>query len=623
MPRILLYIILAPLVLVIVAALLIPVMVDEEKMLQLAADEVRKQTGAELSVLGGADLRIFPTLGLALANVSLDMPSDQQPSLQARSLNIGVELIPLLSKEVAIETIELDGVVIKMTTEPEAAPIDTSQLNDKQLGEFYAKRQADIDEARQAASTEAAVAVPLALEVASLSITDSRIEMTEVDGDTSIIEIDSLKVSGLNLEGRSIPLEGSVILAGDEPLVIMFNGSVVVSQETQMLGIEEMGVSLKGALAETVALNTSGEVDMNRQVADLKLVATIGDTRADGQLRYAAFESPQIDTQLHLNQFTPALLALAGPEAADTKPVQSSPEEAEDTPLPLDALRVIDTRADLSIDKVIWGAHQVDNLKAKLRVNKGAANFPSITGDIHGGKLDMKASLNAKNSLAKINTRGTLSNVDIAQALVASEVEPVLSGKASLNWKLNGEGNTSGAITQTLKGPIDLVTEQAVLKDMAVEKMLCEGVALVNQKSLAADFPNSSAFEELSVRINLGNGKARLQPLKAKFPDIRLVGKGALDIVTMDFDATFAAKLSAGLTKLDPACKVNDSITAIEWPVNCEGNVTGEPADWCSVDTAGIIEDLAGNELKRKAQKEVEKKYGEEAGGLLRGLLGR
>ena len=623
MPRILLYIILAPLVLVIVAALLIPVMVDEEKMLQLAADEVRKQTGAELSVLGGADLRIFPTLGLALANVSLNMPSDQQPSLQARSLNIGVELIPLLSKEVAIETIELDGVVIKMTTEPEAAPIDTSQLNDKQLGEFYAKRQADIDEARQAASTEAAVAVPLALEVASLSITDSRIEMTEVDGDTSIIEIDSLKVSGLNLEGRSIPLEGSVILAGDEPLVIMFNGSVVVSQETQMLGIEEMDVSLKGALAETVALNTSGEVDMNRQVADLKLVATIGDTRADGQLRYAAFESPQIDTQLRLNQFTPALLALAGPEAADTKPVQSSPEEAEDTPLPLDALRVIDTRADLSIDKVIWGAHQVDNLKAKLRVNKGAANFPSITGDIHGGKLDMKASLNAKNSLAKINTRGTLSNVDIAQALVASEVEPVLSGKASLNWKLNGEGNTSGAITQTLKGPIDLVTEQAVLKDMAVEKMLCEGVALVNQKSLAADFPNSSAFEELSVRINLGNGKARLQPLKAKFPDIRLVGKGALDIVTMDFDATFAAKLSAGLTKLDPACKVNDSITAIEWPVNCEGNVTGEPADWCSVDTAGIIEDLAGNELKRKAQKEVEKKYGEEAGGLLRGLLGR
>ncbi len=141
--------------------------------------------------------------------------------------------------------------------------------------------------------------------------------------------------------------------------------------------------------------------------------------------------------------------------------------------------------------------------------------------------------------------------------------------------------------------------------------------------SLAADFPNSSAFEELSVKINLGKGKAKLQPLKAKFPDIRLSGKGTLDIVTMDFDTNFAAKLSPGLAKLDPACRVNDSITAIEWPVSCKGNVTGEPGDWCSVDTADIIEDLAGNELKRKAQKEVEKKYGEQAGSLLRGLLNK
>ena len=52
---------------------------------------------------------------------------------------------------------------------------------------------------------------------------------------------------------------------------------------------------------------------MNRQVADLKLVATIGDTRADGQLRYAAFESPRKSThQLRLNQFTPAHAGTGG-----------------------------------------------------------------------------------------------------------------------------------------------------------------------------------------------------------------------------------------------------------------------------------------------------------------------
>ncbi|MEP5569028.1 MAG: AsmA family protein [Halioglobus sp.] len=622
MSRVPLYIVAVPLLIIIAAAILVPIMLDKEKILQLAAEEVHKQTGATLTVAGDADIRIFPTLGLALEEVSLDMPTEQQPSLKARSLNIGVQLMPLLSKEVAIEKIDLDGVVIRMVTEPAPAPIDTSKLNDKELQEFYARRQAAIDDASKAASAESVIAVPLALEVASLSITDSRLEMTEAGGDTDVIEIESLKATGLNLEGRSIPLQGTVRLPGDEPQEFEFDGALMISQQTQMLGIEEMDITIRGALTEPVAINTSGEVDISRQVADLKLTATIGDTKAEGQLRYAAFESPQIDTQLRLNLFSPALLALAGPEAAAAETTAPSPEDTEDTPLPVDALRLMDTRADLSIDKVIWGAHTVNNLKAKMRVNKGAANFPSITGDIHGGRLDMKASLNAKHSLAKVNTKGGINDIDIAKVLVASEIDPILTGKANLTWKLNGQGNTSGAITQTLKGPIDLQTQDAVLKDMAVEKMLCEGVALVNQESLAADFPNSSAFEELSVKINLGKGKARLQPLKAQFPDIRLTGKGTMDIVSMDFDTTFAAKLSPGLAKLDPACRVNDSITAIEWPVDCAGNVTGEPGDWCSVDTAGIIEDLAGNEIKRKAQKEVEKKYGKEAGSLLKGLLG-
>jgi len=40
------------------------------------------------------------------------------------------------------------------------------------------------------------------------------------------------------------------------------------------------------------------------------------------------------------------------------------------------------------------------------------------------------------------------------------------------------------------------------------------------------------------------------------------------------------------------------------------------------VDSASIIEDLATQEIKRKATREVERKLGKEAGDLLKGLLG-
>lgn len=622
MPRFLFYLIAIPLVLVVAGVILVTLFVDEEKILALAADELRQKTGATLEVGGAADLSIFPRLGLSLEQVALDMPGEQQTSLRARTLEIGVQMMPLLSKQVVIDSILLDGVVISMVTEPAPDPVDTSSYNDQQLARFYQQKEADRVEAGKAASAENILAIPLALEVAKLHITDSRIEITETGADTQVIEITSFTVEGLNLDGRPIPVAAAISVAGEPPVVVSLKGKVMINQETQVIGLETMDLAVTGALQAPISMTTSGEVDINRRIADLNLVADISDTRAEGQLRYASFESPQVDAQLRLNQFTPALLALAGPDAASAETAPTEPRDEDDVPLPLDALRLMDTRADLAIDQVIWGNHRVDEFKAKLRVVDGQAIFHKITGAIHGGTLTMKASLNARESTAKVNAQGDLQQLDIASALAASDVEPILTGQASLDWKLHGQGNTSGAITNTLRGPVNLITEQAVLQGMGVEKMLCETVALVNQEALATDFPEDSAFEELSVSLQLAGGKARLQPLKASFPDIRLLGEGAMDIATLDFDTTFTARLSPGLEQLDPACRVNERITAIAWPVNCRGNASGDPADWCAVDSQEIIEDLATNELKRKAQKEIEKKYGEEAGALLKGLLG-
>ncbi len=630
MPRILLYLIAIPLIIVIAAAVLVPLLLDKEKILELAAAEVNKQTGATLRVEGESSLSILPVLGVKLEQVYVDMPDEGQGSLEARALEIGVQLMPLLSGQVAIDTIAIDGVVARLVTAPDPEPLDTSKMDDAQLQAFYAKRQAEREAAGKSAGTEAALAVPLALEVADLRITDSRVEMTEAGGDTSVIVIHTLRGQGLNLDGRAMPLEAAIQLPGETPTDILLTGSVTLSQQTQLLGIETMEVEVNGVLAETITLSTSGEVDINRQVADLQLLANIADTRAQGKVRYASFESPQIDADLHLNQFTPALLALAGADAAaaDAAAAEAGSENEKsdgdaDVPLPLDALRVMDTRASLLIDEVVWGAHRVTDLKARLRVVNGAAILPTVTGLVHGGKLDMKANLNAKHSLARLNTQGTLSDVDISQALAAAEVEPLLSGTANLNWKLHAQGNSSNALTSTLRGPIDLQTQDAVLGEIGVEKMLCEAVALVNQEALSAEFPSESRFEALSVKIVMGEGKAMLQPLTARLPDVRLLGKGALDINSMDFETTFKATLSSGLEKLDPACRVNQRITEIDWPVVCSGNVTGEPAKWCKVDTSAIVGDMAENELKRKAQEEVEEKFGKEAGDALKKFLGK
>lgn len=623
MSRVLLFLIAIPLILILAAAILIPIILDKDQVLSIASQKIEEQTGARLSVGGEVDLSIFPTLGVKLGQVALDMPGEEETSLAARELEIGLQFVPLLSNEVVVDTVYLDGVAVKTVSAPAPAPVNTSKYSREELEEYYAKRTRAKEEAGQVASTQSTIAVPLALNVASLVVTDSRLETTEAGGDTSVLEIVELRATDLNLDNRPIPLSATVRMPGETPMTVTAKGDIAVDQTTQIATLTDMAISVEGALAETVALTTSGSVEINNEIADLTLDMSIADTRANGKVRYASFESPQIDAKLSLNEFTPALLALAGTDAAAAEQTSTDePAEPGDTAIPVEAIRAMDTRAALTIDRVEWDPHVVTNLKAKLRVMKGTAYLSSVTGEVHGGKLDMKASLNAKNPVARVNTEGKLTKIDIAQVLESVESQPIATGKVDLDWKLNGQGNVSSAVTNTLKGPINLTASDTVLKDMSVEQMMCDAIALVNQESLTATFPTDTPVDTLSIKIQMAKGQANLKPLKAELSEISLNGTGYFALETMSFDATFKARVKPGLEKIDPACRVNERITSVKWPVNCAGDITGEPGNWCSVDTGEIIADLAENELKRKAAKEVEDRFGEDAGKLLKGLLG-
>jgi AsmA protein len=117
--------------------------------------------------------------------------------------------------------------------------------------------------------------------------------------------------------------------------------------------------------------------------------------------------------------------------------------------------------------------------------------------------------------------------------------------------------------------------------------------------------PESSRLSDLSARVVMRDGSAVLAPLNIDANAVRLRGDGRLDLLSQDFRATFAAKITPELAELDPACEVNERYTNIDWPVACEGNLEGDPDEWCGVDTQKIIEELARNEAKRKIGKEA------------------
>jgi len=610
--RIILIVLAIPVVLVILAALLIPLLLDEQKILDIAAQALKEESGAVLVVDGEVNLSIFPSVSLALGDISIALPGEQEMRVEVRALGIGLELMPLFSGQMEVGEITVDGLVMTVKSAPPPPTLDTSVLSDEQLDEYYEKRRAELDSAGQAAGRETIAALPLALNVQRLSVTDSVLALISTETqETTRINIINFEATGLNLADRAIPLQMEIQLegsTGSAPIALALEGVVKVNADTRVLTLEALTVEVNGVLATTVTAQISGVIDLTSQVADLQLGFDLGDIRGDGALRYASFESPQIDANLHLNKFDPALMALAGPDAAAANDAGNSDTGLDgDKPLPLNALRAIDTKAVLSIDSANFGGHVIEKMRVRLRVVDGIARIIALTGTLHGGKLNMKATLNGQHNTAKLHTTGGLTGMDIGAALEAMNAEPIVSGKVDLQWQLRSRGGTSNQLVETMNGPIDLLTSEVTLKNLGIDKMLCEVVALANRETLSATLPDNTRFDTLSVNMKMNRGKLRMQPLVADLPHVKLRGKGVLDLLAQDFSATFTARLSPGLGELDPACRVNDRLTAIGWPVNCKGNITGDPADWCGVDSQKILEQMATKEVQRQVEKEAGK----------------
>jgi AsmA protein len=605
MPRIIIWLIAIPLVLVITAAILLPILIDEKQLVEMASQTLKEQTGAELTVSGGASLSLFPSLELQVQQAALSLPEGDDSSLAVDSLSIGVQLMPLLSQELVIDTIGLSGLVVQLVTEAGPAPLDTSGFNDQQLDAYYQQRE-KLRKSAASANSGTILAAPLALNIGQMTITDSRIEQLDpASGERSVIEIHSFTASDLNLDARPMPvaLQLTMPQGEGEPLTVELSGDLRVDTAAQLLYLDQLSTVVGGALPTDITAVLKGQVELTKRIADLQIKLDLGEAHGEGKLRYAEFESPAIDTSLHFNLLDPALFALAGPEAAQAGSQDDS--SSGDNSIPLDTLRKIDSRVDLKVDRAVMDAHAVENLHAKIRALDGFVKIISVTGKLHGGDLNVNGNLNGKKSTFKMNLQGTLQGMDIPAVLKAVESDPLFSGNANVDWKLNSQGNTPDALMLAMKGPVNLQVQEGVLEDMGIQKMLCEAVALANGQALASTLPERTQFDQLSVKLKLEDGKLKLSPLTATLQGAALKGEGRMTLLDQSFSGKFAAKLTPALAQLDPACKINERYTSISWPVACKGNLADDPADWCGVDTDDILAELTTNEAKRKLEKEA------------------
>ena len=102
--------------LVIVAAIVLPLLVDPNDFRDDIGQAVKKQTGRDLTIEGDLKLSVIPWLGVEVGRASLSNAPGlgDEPMLAIEGASVGVKLLPLLSRRLEVSEIVLDGARVNL-----------------------------------------------------------------------------------------------------------------------------------------------------------------------------------------------------------------------------------------------------------------------------------------------------------------------------------------------------------------------------------------------------------------------------------------------------------------------------------------------------------------------------
>lgn len=548
-----------------------PMLIDQQAIVALAQEQVRKATGGELTVEGDIELSLLPSVVLVLDQATIDLPpqGEEGSRVLARidDIDIGLSLLGAIRGDDSLGDIKLEG--------------------------------------------------------AEVQLFDS------AGGVTTTLTVPTMTVTSLNLSDQPIGLDGVVIITvpeSDQTIEITLAGRVRAPSNLARLNVDAMDVVIEGALTDTVSAGLTGQILLSPMDADLDLTVTTPGGVIEADLLYQVSNSPQIDMAFRSEQLNLDLIQSAGSSAA---PRQSQAEAANETPpanvppvpVPVGPLRDLDLQLSVDAASLITAGQEISNAQVLFRVVGGISDMKYLRGVLHQGQLDTQMQIDARKPEIKVTLEGGMKGVELNSLLTSFSSPNVAAGRVDMRWDIDTKGVTPQDLQLGLDGELLMNGLAVEVTALGVQGLLCQAAAQLQQKSLSKPMPTTTPINKLELRVDLGDGLATVSNLKLASPGVELAGKASLGLSDSVLKARVAATLGEELENIDPACALNQRYKNVEWPVTCLGKLGEDPKNWCQVDVEAIASQLLENEAKSRLQKEADK-LGREAGGFIKKLFG-
>ncbi|KEI69401.1 AsmA family protein [Endozoicomonas elysicola] len=646
----------------VIAAALLPRFIDPNQYRDEITQLVYDQSGLKVSINGPIDWSIFPWVGLSLEDVSIEGANSSQLA-QLGSAGVSVKLIPLLSKRIEMQTLELTG--LELTLVKNAKGKGNWQVSAPKPSEQQTSRG---QEPSSTSTPESATASsPLKLDIASVNVSGLLISYDDqVSKQKYIIDQASLTTGAIrNQQPFDFKLKAHITIP-DLVINSLISGEVTFNLEAGRYDIQNLKVSATPDVNKGESLSIVGNVQYqqtpmlvkgNLGVAEFNLanllnqikiqLPPMADPKAlnklsfdshfstdgesltadklqlqldsftlDGNFRMSSIDRGDMQfsftgNDLNLDNYLPPATdnAEAPDEEQSTQSGSEKPSSGKEHPLiPEEMLRGLDLDgsmklASLTVAKFIFEQPSVD-----IKAAQGKQEV-KIGSRFYQGTIDMTSNLDVRQSgNPKMAASAVLKNISLEALSKPIPDLASLQGDVNAGMKVHTHGQYASVLTKNLNGNIEFKIDKGVFTDANFDKMVCEGVAKIRKKELrATDWGSSTEFTDLSGTFVIKNGIASNDNLIAALAYMNLKGDGYVNLVDRQLDYHMGLNIRGEeAPDSDPACQINKEYVNVTWPVRCHGDL-GDLK--CGIDVKRLTEtiaEIAENRLKKKIEDKVQ-----------------
>ncbi|MEX0275954.1 MAG: AsmA family protein [Ruegeria sp.] len=642
----LLFILVAAFGLVIGALLLMPA----DKLGSILAEQVKAQTGRDLTLSGDVSLSFWPVLGMETGPVTFgNAPwAGPEPMLSAQSLSVGVDAAALLAGEMRIKRVIAEKPVLRLevsdgrgnwvlgthntapqspsgngasqSVESKPVTLDRLELSDARL--IYIENGAtsmDFLEVDLFASWPDATS-PLDVQ-AQMPAPGGTVQVDMTIPDLPAFSSGAVTPLQVNLlaPGGEIGFDGRVNLAGE-----MDGKMTVTAKDTHRMlaAFGQAGVTVPKGLGRVAKVDGQMTYTREGRVSLREMVAQLDDNRLTGEADIVIADPPQVTARVSTGDLDLSQVVEDESNGGSGSSGTGSSDGWSKDPIDASALSLANASIRLQANSIAVPGMTLGKSDLTLSLDRSRAVLKMHPATLFSGQLNGQVVANNRNGFS-VGGDLKATDIDLKGALVTLADIKRLSGTASGSLQFLGVGQSENQIMRSLSGKGDIEVGKGVISGFDLDRLMGRG----NGSG------GTTVFNSLTASFTMANGDLQNNDLLMQLNNFRADGKGRVGIGARDIDYLFTpvalrANSGEGISVpvrikgswSDPSIKP-DLTKVIE--AAAEGKVkeleddakqkvldkVGDELD-TSITDSGQIEDALKNKLEDEAKKGLLKLFG-------------